>query len=143
MDWLVGLLLLACGVVIGFFVGRFLHRKHNGAASQQQIEQTIKQVLFEQADAHIGECRQILDTIDTQSQHLRQELQHYESLLQPQEDDSAPKLNFFGDQASAYLRHQRPHKEYAPKPTGAQPQDYANDGSGLFSGSKNKQTNQS
>lgn len=136
MDWIIGILLLLCGTVVGFFVGRFVSQRQSGGSSGLHLEKEIKSMLSEQGHIHVNECRQVLDAMAQQSEQLKQQLDHYETLLTHTDDDdnASPQLSYFGDQASAYLRNQgKPRKQQNQAPD-YQPRDYPSASSGLFSG---------
>jgi uncharacterized protein len=134
MDWIIGILLLLCGTIVGFFVGRFVTQRQSGSSSGLHLENEIKGMLSEQGHIHINECRQVLEAMEQQSEQLKQQLDHYETLLAQTDDDESPQLSYFGDQASAYLRNQgKPRKQQNQAPD-YQPRDYPSASSGLFSG---------
>ncbi|WP_168171487.1 DUF1043 family protein [Lacimicrobium sp. SS2-24] len=135
MDWVIGLLLLLCGAVMGYFIGLFFAKRKTEKASGLHLENEIKSMLSEQGHIHINECRHVLEAMEKQSEQLKQQLDHYETLLQhPEEDGDSPQLNYFGDHASAYLRNQgKPRKPQSQTPD-YQPRDYPSASSGLFSG---------
>lgn len=135
MDWVIGILLLLCGAVIGAFIGIFFAKRQTGKSSGLHVEKEIKTMLSEQGLIHVNECRQVLETMEQQSAQLKQQLDHYETLLSQTDDDEAsPQLRYFGDQASAYLRNQgKPRKQQNQAPE-HQPRDYPAASSGLFSG---------
>lgn len=96
-------------------------------------------MLAEQGHIHVNECRQVLDAMEQQSQQLRQQLDHYEALLQsPEEENQSAQLSYFGDQASAYLRNQSKPRKQQNQTSDYQPRDYPSASSGLFTG---KQSN--
>ena len=139
MDWIIGLLLLTVGVIIGFFVAKHL-ASTSSEQNNQELETTIKQVLAQQASQHIHESRSVLDNIEQQCADLREQLHNYEHLLQEQATDDKQQLAFFGDQASAYLRNKQPKKKEQSNKTDYQPLDYSAESSGLFDGTKNQQS---
>ncbi|ALS97398.1 ZapG family protein [Lacimicrobium alkaliphilum] len=136
MDWIIGILLLLCGTIVGFFVGRFVTQRQSGSSSGLHLEKEIKSMLSEQGHIHVNECRQVLEAMEQQSEQLKQQLDHYEALLAQtdDEDKESAQLSYFGDQASAYLRNQgKPRKQQNQAPD-YQPRDYPSASSGLFSG---------
>lgn len=135
MDWIVGLLLLVCGAVIGFFAAKFSQRASSDKQSGLALEQDIKRLMSEQAAIHISESRQLLATIEQQSLLLKEQLENYESLLtQTSHDPEQPQMNYFGEQAAAYLRNQSQNQRPVSQTTDYQPRDYAKAGTGLFKG---------
>jgi len=139
MDWIIGLLLITAGAIIGFFVAKHFSRS-SSEQNSQELETTIKQVLAQQAGQHILGSRAVLDNIEQQCVDLREQLDNYEHLLQEQVSDDEQPMSFFGDQASAYLRNKQPKKKEQSSKTDYQPLDYSAESSGLFDGTKNQQT---
>lgn len=139
MDWIIGLLLLAVGIVIGFFVAKNILQSNSQAQANEEKELTAKEVLAQQSVNHINDSREMLNNIETQCVALKQQLDSYQSLLaEDTRDDS--KLTYFGDQASAYLQNKQPErKRKEADKTDYQPRDYTDGSSGLFDGTKNKQ----
>lgn len=139
MDWIIGVLLLGAGAIIGFFVARQFAQRAS-EQNNQELETTIKQILAQQASQHIVESRSVLDNIEQQCSNLREQLDNYEHLLQEQAVDDKEQLAFFGDQAAAYLRNKQPKKKAQQNKTDYQPLDYSAQSSGLFDGTKNQQS---
>ncbi|MDF2178461.1 hypothetical protein P2G88_09370 [Aliiglaciecola sp. CAU 1673] len=144
MDWIVGFLLLVSGALLGYFFARHQFSTQLQAESSKQEQNSLKQFLFERANMHVQECRQTLSSMEEMCETLKTQLDHYEHMMEPQDSDTdKPKLNFFGDQTTAYLRSQAPKPQREAASTEYQPRDYANSGTGLFTGSKKRQSNQS
>lgn len=134
MDWVIGILLLLCGAIIGFFIGLFFSKRQTGTTSGLHLEKEIKSMLSEQGQIHVNECRQVLEAMAQQGERLKQQLDHYEELLAtPEDDDDSPQLSYFGDQASAYLRNKGKPRKQENQAADYQPRDYPSAGSGLFS----------
>lgn len=144
MDWIVGLLLLLCGVLVGYFAGRHQLKAQLGTQSGMQEQAGLRQFLFERASLHVQECRQTLNSMQDLCDTLKTQLDQYEHLMEPEDnDDASAKLKFFGEQTTAYLRSQAPKPKREIDTTEYQPRDYANSGTGLFVGAKKRQSNQS
>lgn len=139
MDWIIGLLLLAVGAVIGFFASKQVN-KGESEQNNQELESTIKQVLAQQAAVHIQESRSMIDAIEQQCSQMSQQLNSYEALLQEHNSQYNEQLTFFGDQAAAYLRNKQSKKKATANKTDYQPLDYSAQSSGLFDGTKSEQT---
>ncbi|GGD50138.1 ZapG family protein [Lacimicrobium alkaliphilum] len=135
MDWIIGILLLLSGAVIGFFISLFLSKRQANTTSGPHLEKEIKSILSEQGQIHINECRQVLEAMEKQSELLKQQLDHYEDLLTtPEDEEDSPQLSYFGDQASVYLRNKGKTRQQKNQTADYQPRDYPSASSGLFSG---------
>lgn len=141
MELLVSLALLVVGVVIGFFVGRFAQSK-KGAGNAAQTEKQVKEILAQQAQHHIHQTRQSLESIEGQCDVLKQQLEEYETLLEQNGDDSDSNVPFYGEQATTYLRNnlKGSDKSRVQRVSDTQPKDFANSGSGLFVGGSEQNT---
>ena len=135
MELLVSLALLAVGLIIGFFVGRFFQQKQ-GAGNAAQTEKQVKEILAQQAQHHIHQTRQSLETIENQCEVLKQHVEEYENLLEQGAEEEQSKVPFYGDQATTYLRNNLKGSDKAKvkRVSDTQPKDFANSGSGLFVG---------
>ena len=81
MELLVSLALLVVGLIIGFFAGRFFQQKQ-GAGNTAQTEKQLKEILAQQAQHHIHQTRQSLESIESQCETLKQQIEEYELLLE-------------------------------------------------------------
>ncbi|MFT5837624.1 MAG: uncharacterized membrane-anchored protein YhcB (DUF1043 family) [Flavobacteriales bacterium] len=135
MDWLVGILLLLIGAVVGFFVAKFFSKAKHHPSDKNASEQTIQELMNQQAVMHVQETKQIVENITTQSAALKQQIENYEQLLINQqagpEDGS---LNYFGEHTTAYLRNKNDKPPRAKSTADVQPLDFSSHSSGLFSG---------
>ena len=140
MELLVSLALLVVGVIIGFFVGRFVQSKQ-GSGNAATAEQQVKEILSQQAQHHIHQTRQSVESIESQCATLRSQMEEYEALLH-QSDDEDAKVPFYGEQATTYLRNNLKSTEKAKsnRVSDTQPKDFANSGSGLFAGKSEQST---
>jgi uncharacterized membrane-anchored protein YhcB (DUF1043 family) len=141
MDWIVGVLLLVVGAIIGFFVARYLSE---GKAKQQdngQTEQTRKEIAAQQASEHLNTARLSVQNLRKQCDSLENQLDNYQQLLTAQnEEPGKTQLSYFGEHASLYLRNKQGQEKREARTSEVQPRDFSSESSGLFSGSKNKQT---
>ncbi len=139
MDWIIGVLLLIVGGVIGFFIAKqFLENKLSNQNSQTS-EQTIKEIMAQQAATHLYQSRQVVENLQQQCDVLRSQLDAYEDLLNSEvQGDDKNQLSYFGDQATAFIRNQQNQQKTQRANADVQPQDFSNESSGLFSGSKNQ-----
>ena len=140
MELLVSLALLVVGLIIGFFAGRFFQQKQ-GAGNTAQPEKQVKEILAQQAQHHIHQTRQSLESIESQCETLKQQIEEYELLLEQGSDDDS-KVPFYGEQATTYLRNnlKGSDKSRVQRVSDTQPRDFANSGSGLFVGGSDKNT---
>ncbi|MFT5841178.1 MAG: uncharacterized membrane-anchored protein YhcB (DUF1043 family) [Flavobacteriales bacterium] len=136
MDWLVGLLLLLVGGIIGFFVTKFFNQKNTSTLDKVASEQTIQELMNQQAVNHVQETRQIADNLIAQSASLKQRVEDYEQLLISQQTGPEGSLNYFGEHATAYLRNKSTKPTREKSSAGTQPLDFSSQSSGLFSGTE-------
>ena len=141
MELLVSLALLVVGLIIGFFAGRFFQQKQ-GAGNAAQTEKQVKEILAQQAQHHIHQTRQSLESIESQCETLKQQIEEYETLLEQGGDEEDSKVPFYGEQATTYLRNNMQGREKSkPAPVSdTQPKDFANASSGLFVGNAGRST---
>ncbi|RUO37565.1 DUF1043 domain-containing protein [Aliidiomarina shirensis] len=136
MDWLIGILLLIAGVIIGFFAARFYASKTGDTAdlksqienSQQQFEAYRKDVVEQLASA-----RQLASEVTDIQHRLNLFLQDSQHLLEQDKDWQQPLL--FSEEtirsirkANVLNRDRRDDNALADMP----PRDYSEPGSGLF-----------
>ena len=135
MDWLVGLLLLLIGGVIGFFIAKFFSIKKHRASDKTASEQTIQELMNQQAVGHVQESKKIVENIITQSATLKQQIENYEQLLiNQQAGPEGSSLNYFGEHTTAYLRNKSTKPQREKSTADVQPLDFSSHSSGLFSG---------
>lgn len=133
MDLLISFGLLAVGLIIGFFTARFIYVESPDSANSKAAVADVKAVMTQQAEHHVFQTKQTLQSLQQQIEVLNDQLQDYESQLQPQEDDAdTPKMSFFGEQATTLLRNTHKMNKRSKKVADEQPLDFANAGSGLF-----------
>ena len=139
MDWIIGLLLLVVGGIIGFFAAKIvLNRPQQEDA--EKSEQTVKQIMAQHASTHLAESRVVLESLTEQCNNLREQLDAYEGLIEVNtRDDDGNRLNFFGEHATVYIQNAQSNNKSKREPSDFQPRDFSSGSSGLFDGSKNKQ----
>ncbi|MDM7861847.1 DUF1043 family protein [Alteromonas sp. ASW11-36] len=133
MDILVAVGLVVVGLIIGFFVARFIYTQQTESLAAKEAEKNVKAVLTQQAEHHVFQARQTLQGLKHQIDVLEEQISDYEVQTKPSEElDTMPKMTFFGEQATALLRNT--HKQRTPKKSTSeeQPRDFANSASGLF-----------
>jgi len=135
MDWLVGLLLLLVGGIMGFFVAKFFSRKELSPSDKAASGQTIQELMNQQAAVHVQETKQIAANLIAQSTRLKQQVEDYEQLLISQQAGSeGSSLSYFGEHTTAYLRNKSTKPAREKSSADVQPLDFSSQGSGLFSG---------
>jgi len=137
MDWLIGILLLVVGAVIGFFVAKYFNENNQASADTEQNEKTIQELMSQQAAMHVQESKKIVENLLSQSQNLKQQIDNYEQLLINQNaGPEGSSLNYFGEHTSAYLRNKSMKPTREKTNADIQPLDFASQSSGLFTGSE-------
>lgn len=137
MDWFVGLLLLLAGGIIGFFVAKFFITEKQRSSGKAESEQTIQELMNQQAAVHIQESKQIAAELISQSASLKRNIEDYEQLLISQQDGpEGSSLNYFGEHTTAYLRNKSNKPTREKSSADIQPLDFSSQSSGLFSGNK-------
>jgi hypothetical protein len=137
MDWVVGLLLLLVGGIIGFFVSKFFSRQNQGTPEKVASEQTVQELMNQQAAVHVQETKQIADNLIAQSASLKQQVEDYEQLLISQQAGTeGSSLNYFGEHTTAYLRNKSTKPVREKSNADVQPLDFSSQSSGLFSGNE-------
>jgi uncharacterized protein YneF (UPF0154 family) len=135
MDIIVGISLLLCGCLIGYFASRFILRKDANPPSVS--EQEIKQLMAQQALYYIDQSKLTLAEMTKQLELMQHQLTDYETFLQQEDDpESTKKLDYFGDQTSTYLRNKQPKPTSTKTKPTSQPLDFSKGSSGLFVGQK-------
>lgn len=136
MDWLIGILLLIAGVVIGFFAARFyLSQTGDTAELKSQIESSQQQFEAYRKDVveQLASARQLASEVTDIQHRLNLFLQDSQHLLEQDKDWQQPLL--FSEEtirsirkANVMNRDRREDSEMADSP----PRDYSEPGSGLF-----------
>jgi uncharacterized membrane-anchored protein YhcB (DUF1043 family) len=141
MDWLVGLLLLVVGGIIGYFVSKFVSKEQLSEADKSASGQTVQELMHQQAAMHIQETKQIAEKLVAQSTTLQQQVENYEQLLISQQaGPEGSSLNYFGEHTTAYLRNKSTKPTREKSSADIQPLDFSSQSSGLFSGHEETST---
>lgn len=133
MDWLMSILCLIAGIVIGFFVAKFLFEPKQSVNDSQDEEKSQKQFMAEQANLHIHESQTVLRRIQEQCDALNEQLTHYQQVMdETSRETTDSNLEYFSQQASLHLKTQK--REAAKQRANAdyQPLDYSEGNSGLL-----------
>lgn len=139
MDWLIGVLLLVVGLVIGFFVAKYVYDGKAASSQATQKEQNLRDIMAQQSQAYVDDTRKIAEQFEQYSQALNENIDAYEKLLNSK--NSAPQginLSYFGEHASVYLQRENTKKSRDKDTSDVQPLDFSDQGSGLFSGTEKK-----
>lgn len=141
MSWIIGILLVAVGMVIGFFVARYWLQEHSDqarlndevSASKQQLANYQREVA-----EHFATASALVEQLaDTQSK-LQSYLSNSADLLQ--QGSYQNDLPFFSEDTLRQLRVantvNRDNRKQETGDSGAPPRDYPDSASGLFSGGK-------
>ncbi|MEP2650831.1 MAG: DUF1043 family protein [Paraglaciecola sp.] len=135
MDWLVGILLLIVGMVIGFFVAKYFNEKQPNILSEDEKELTINELMTQQASQHLHQAKRISAQLSAQSEALNKQIEEYEQqLINHSTGADGNSINYFGEDATTYLRNSSPTEKNNIPDANIQPLDFASQGSGLFSG---------
>ncbi len=137
MDWFVGLLLLLVGGTIGFFVAKFVSEREQQTSGKTESQQTVQELMSQQAAVHIQETKQIAESLIAQSASLKKQIEDYEELLSSQQNGlEGTSISYFGEHTTAYLRNKSTKPVREKSSADIQPLDFSSQSSGLFSGSK-------
>jgi uncharacterized membrane-anchored protein YhcB (DUF1043 family) len=141
MEWFIGVLLLLVGIVIGFFVARFISIDDTADKEvPSEGELTIKELMAQHANSHILESKKIAQLLEQQTLELNQQIEAFEQVISADSSNAEDHgLNYFGEHASAYLRNKGAKKIRAKSTANVQPLDFSSHSSGLFSGDGAKQ----
>ncbi|MCF2947607.1 YhcB family protein [Paraglaciecola aquimarina] len=136
MDWIIGLLLLIVGGIIGYFVAKHFSKEDENQQNRAESEQTVKELMAQQASVHLLETKKIAQQLSQQAEALTQQISHYEQTVIRQNSGAEDnQLNYFGEHATAYLRNKSDSPTREKDTADIQPLDFSAEGSGLFSGS--------
>ncbi|HAE89945.1 MAG TPA: DUF1043 domain-containing protein [Idiomarina baltica] len=137
MDWLIGILLVAVGAIIGFFVARYLFGLRSGGDLEEQVEKSQKQLADYQREVaeHFATANALVEQLEETQDKLKNYLAHSADLLQKNEAQS--DLPFFSEDTMRQLRvASSMNKDYRSTHSSEEanqvPKDYTDQRSGLF-----------
>ncbi|OIM99293.1 hypothetical protein BFR57_01590 [Idiomarina sp. MD25a] len=137
MDWLIGILLVAVGAVIGFFVARYWFGLRSGGDLEEQVEKSQKQLADYQREVaeHFATANALVEQLEETQDKLKNYLAHSADLLQ--KNDAQSDLPFFSEDTMRQLRvASSMNKDYrsthGAEETEQVPKDYTDQRSGLF-----------
>lgn len=127
--------LLFVGIIVGLFVAKTAFT--NNKSSEQQTSKAEKErVMLAQLRQQILAAQDSLQQIEAQSAQLQNQMTEFDYILTTYENqEEQPKITFFGEHASPYLRIQDKAKRDKSN-TESQPRDFSNSSSGLFDGNQ-------
>ena len=143
MDWLIGVLLLLVGGIIGYFVAKYFSKGDSTETERAENAQTVKELMTQQATEHLHESKVIAEQLNQQSAALLEQITRYEQAIIDQNSGAADnQLNYFGEHTSTYLRNKGASPSREKSTANVQPLDFSAEGSGLFSGSAEAEVKQ-
>ena len=127
--------LLFVGMIVGLFVAKTAFS--NNKSSEQQTSKAEKErVMLAQLRQQILAAQDSLQQIEAQSAQLQNQMTEFDYILTTYENqEEQPKITFFGEHASPYLRIQDKAKRDKSN-TESQPRDFSNSSAGLFDGNQ-------
>ena len=147
MDWLVGILLVIVGAVIGFFGARFYFSKYSDTAQlQAQVDTSREQLAAYRKDVveHFQTARQLSEQLSETQQKLNTFLADSQTMLKQEKEWQQP-LPFFAEDTIRQLRaantfdNDSRHAQVKNKTQDA-PLDYSDGSSGLLSEQERNQS---
>ncbi|RUO26642.1 DUF1043 domain-containing protein [Aliidiomarina minuta] len=143
MDWLIGLLLVIVGGIIGFFAARYWFANHSESAQlTAQVESSKQQLDAYRKDVveHFTTARELAEELSETQEKLKHFLADSQTLLEQDKEWQQP-LPFFAEDTMRQLRNASFENDdsRSDKSEGAPPRDYSAPGSGLFVSDKQKE----
>ena len=136
-DIVIYIALLVVGLVIGLVIAKASFAADN-PTQQQSAKAEQEQVMLAQLRNQLAAAQESIQLIEAQSAQLQSQMTEFDYILTTHDNqDEQPKITFFGEHASPYLRMQNKAKRDKSNAE-SQPRDFSNSGSGLFDGNKNK-----
>ncbi|HET8816221.1 MAG TPA: YhcB family protein [Pseudidiomarina sp.] len=137
MSWIIGILLVAVGAVIGFFVARYwLHEHSEEARLSEEVTQSKQQFAAYQQEVaeHLSTANALVEQLEETQEKLKAYLANSSELLQ--REQTQPSLPFFAEDTIRQIRmantarsdRSRSDKENASEP----PRDYSDKKQKLF-----------
>jgi uncharacterized membrane-anchored protein YhcB (DUF1043 family) len=134
-DIIIYVALLVVGLVIGLVIAKASFASEN-SSQQQSAKAEQEQVMLAQLRNQLTAAQESIQAIDAQSAQLQSQITELDYIMTSYEtQDEQPKITFFGEHASPYLRMQNKAKRDKSNAE-SQPRDFSNSGSGLFDGNK-------
>lgn len=105
MSWIVGILLVIAGAIVGFFVARYWLTEHSDEAElSQQVTQTKQQLADyrQEVAEHLATAQALVGQLEETQDKLKAYLHHSADLLQREQEQ--PSLPFFAEDTIRELR---------------------------------------
>lgn len=141
MSWIIGVLLVIVGAIIGFFVAKFWLSNRSSGNLESQVEQSQKQLADYQREVaeHFATANALVEQLAETQDKLQNYLQQSADLLQ--QNGAQDDLPFFSEDTLRQLRVANSvNKDYrsGQNDDNSQqaPRDYTDQRSGLFESEK-------
>ena len=136
-DIIIYVALLIVGLVVGLVIAKASFAA-DSTTQQQSAKAEQEKVMLAQLRNQLAAAQESIQAIDAQSAQLQSQITELDYIITSYEtQDEQPKITFFGEHASPYLRMQDKAKRDKSNAE-SQPRDFSNSGSGLFDGNQNK-----
>ncbi|KFZ31213.1 hypothetical protein IDSA_00290 [Pseudidiomarina salinarum] len=137
MSWIIGILLVAVGAVIGVFVARYwLHEHSDEARLTEEVTQSREQLAAYQREVveHFATASALVEQLEQTQDKLKAYLHNSQDILE--REQSQPSLPFFAEDTMRQLRMANKINDDRKRPgqdtTDAPIRDYSDTKSGLF-----------
>ncbi len=136
MSWIIGILLVAVGAIVGFFVAKYWLGNHTDQAQlTEEVTQTKQQLQDYRGEVaeHLATAQALVEQLEDTQDKLKTYLTHSAEFLQREQEQ--PSLPFFDEEMVRELRMAnttQPEKRRVYKETHDLPRDYSDEQSGLF-----------
>ncbi|MCK7459003.1 YhcB family protein [Idiomarina aminovorans] len=140
MSWIIGILLVIAGAIIGFFAARYSQSKGQSGDLEEQVEQSQQRLTDYQREVseHFITANAMVEQLADTQQRLQSYLNQSAELLE--KSDTQSDLPFFAEDTIKQLRvanslnkdHRSGRDSYSGNDI---PRDYTEGSSGLFSNS--------
>ncbi|MFS1701737.1 DUF1043 family protein [Aestuariibacter sp. GS-14] len=136
MEVVISLAMLVIGLIVGFFVARYIFTQEGAVKANAAAEKALKELLAQQAQHHLFQVKQSIEGLEKQCSDLKQCVADYETLLETDDSDAVPAVPFYGEHTTAYLRNNLKGSDRVKQTANSdtQPRDFAGQSSGLFVG---------
>jgi len=137
MSWIIGILLVAAGAIVGFFMARYWLSGHSDEAQlTEQVSETKQQLADyrQEVAEHLATAQALVGQLEETQDKLKAYLHHSSDLLQREHEQ--PSLPFFAEDTMRELRMANQMKAEKrrsdDKVANDMPRDYSDKKSGLF-----------
>ncbi|RWU11154.1 DUF1043 family protein [Pseudidiomarina gelatinasegens] len=137
MSWIIGILLVVAGAIVGFFAARYWLAEHSDEAElNDQVTQTKQQLADyrQEVAEHLATAQALVGQLEETQDKLKAYLHHSADLLQREQEQ--PSLPFFAEDTMRELRMANKinseKRKSDDKAASDMPRDYSDKKSGLF-----------